>query len=634
MAMMAEEFQISENGDPPILKNDPDKRTSHLVERETKKQRLRELRETHDCVRSIVNHMGKYYRTSDPPAWLDLRLVAGQILRSGATRRNSSHAAWKYLRDSMTLIHAWMDGHDTWKDAVEVIKMPHLGFRSEIKATEFIDSKSGSVPKCLMNPLKQIKLDFLMDSQPPSNDNTPYFWRGSAIDDPVWRNQFMQKQTYYHHIPFDDDLTDLVLSVVCRKGKAELENTQPLPGDAGAYEEDERFGLFGKGTAATADAKPSGFKDNDRAWEDKVQATMTRIAATVNDALAAEKAKLLGKRNRQENEKVQVENPNKRHKPMEAGPQQQKVMDSIEDSDDDDRLPTPPFAKASAGKEDEKYRALKAGYKKLKKQDQQLVSLYSSLDDNSKKQGKDVEQLSKQQKDLRKDTNANKQKQQQLAEQIVGLETENKSLEEKTQQLTVQCAALTDDVRKLEDKSGQADAQRSALEDENKILRCQLVSLITRVEALESAPKPTAEPVQTATSGPVSAPKPAEESTSVHSRQHFVVEATRNGAGPGPRDIVHGAAAPTVPSPQWQSAGSVKYEHMDGLSMDQPPQRHYKRAGSRFPRVLDMPTFDPSWNPQREILGCRTSGYARFSQRTTYSDTVYATNNTTTSYPY
>ncbi|KAH6849739.1 hypothetical protein B0I37DRAFT_403704 [Chaetomium sp. MPI-CAGE-AT-0009] len=602
MAMMADDFQISEHGDPPTLQNNPDKLASHFFERETKKKRLRELREMHDCVRSIVNHMGKYYRTKDPPPWLDLRLVAGQILRSGATRRGSHHAAWKYLKDSMTSIHAWMDGHDNWKGAVEASKMPHLGFRSEIKATEFIESKSDSLPKCLMNSLKQIKLDFLMDPQPPSNDNTPYFWRGADIDDPVWRSQFMQRQTYYHHIPFDDDLTDLVLSAVCQKGKAELENAQGLEEEAGADEEDEHCGPYGKEAAATADGKMRGSRDNDRTWEDRVQATMSRIAATVNEALAAEKSKLLGKRKRQENEKIQVEAQNKTQKPTEGGPRQQRVMDSIEDSDDDDHLPTPPFAKGCAGKEDEKYQALKAGYKKLKKQDQRLASLYSSLGDNIKKQENDVEQLTKQQKDLRKDTDANKLKQQQLAERIAELETENKSLEEKTQQLTIQCSALTNDVRKLEDRSGQVEAQCSALQDENKILRCQLVSLITRVEDLESAPKPMAEPVQTAASAPVSPPEPAKESASVRSRQDSVVEASGNGGGAGPRDFARGAAAPTVASSQWQSAGAVKYEYMDGLSMDQPPQRRYTRAGSRFPRVLDMPTFNPTWNPQQEIL--------------------------------
>lgn len=628
------DYRLSEPADPQILKNSPDEPTNQLFEREAKKQRLRELRESHHCVRTIVNHMGKHYKTRDPPPWLDLRLVAGQMLRSAKQHTCSSHAAWKYLRESMMSIQGWMHNHDNWEDAVKYSKMPHLGLRSEIKATEFIEGKSDSMPKSLMQVLKQIKLDFLMDSQPPTNDDMPYFWRGADVDNPIWRREFMQKQYYYHHIPFDDDLTDLVLSVVCRKGNPKPGGAEQFLKEAKAEGNDEHFEPSRKGPEATVDANTDGSVDTGTAWKDRVQATMSRIADTVNEALAAEETKLLGKRGRQQNDKGQAETQNKRQKTTETGPQQPQVMDSIEDSDDDDGLPRPPPAKGCTGKEDERYRALKAGFKKLKKQDQQLAAFCSGLDESTKKQGKDVEQLTKQQKDLRRDVNANKQKQQQLAEKVAGLETEKKSLEEKAEQLAVQCAALADDIRKLEDKNGQAVAKCSALEDENKLLRSQVVSLISRVESLESAAKPVVEPVQTAPAGPASVPKPANESAPAYPRQHSVTKVSRGGGGPGPRNTADGAAAPTTPSPQWQSAGAAKYEYMDGRPTDHPPPRHYQRASSRFPRILNMPTFDPSWNPQQEILSARQSGYARFSQQTTYSDTVYATSHPTPSYPY
>lgn len=68
-----------------------------------------------------------------------------------------------------------MDAHDhgNWEDAAKVSKMPHLGLRSEIKATEFLDGKSGFMPRPMMVLLQQIELDFLMESQPPSNDDMP-----------------------------------------------------------------------------------------------------------------------------------------------------------------------------------------------------------------------------------------------------------------------------------------------------------------------------------------------------------------------------------------------------------------------------------------------------------------------------
>jgi uncharacterized protein (UPF0335 family) len=635
MATTIDNYRLSEPASPPVPKNNADETTRHFLKREAQKQRLRELRESYHCVRIIVNHMGRFYKTKDPPPWLDLRVVAGQILRSNGCA--AGHAAWKYLRDSMMSIQGWMHDHDNWENAAKESRMPHLGFRSEIKATEFIDGKSDSIPKSIMLLLKQIKLDFLMDSQPPTNNKMPHFWRGADVDNLVWRNQFMKKKGYYHHIPFDDDLTDLVLSVVCQEDKPQLEDTVRFLNKAKVEEDDEHLEPTCKRTTATADAETGGAGDagdTGTAWKDRVQATMSRIADTVNEALAAEKTKLLGKRDRQEHDRAQAEAQNKRQKTTETGPQPPKVMDSIEDSDDDDGLPRPPPAKECAGKEDERYRALKAGFRKLKKQDQQLAALYGSLDENTKKHGKDVEQLVKQQKDLRRDVNANKQKQQQLAEKVASLETEKKSLEDKAEQLAVQCTALTDDIRKLEDKSGQAAAKCSAFEDENKILRSQVVSLISRVESLESAAKPVVEPVQTVPAVPANEPQPTNESASVRPRQHSVAEVSRVGGGSGPRNIADGAAAPTTPSSQWQSVGAAKYEYMDGRSTDYPPPPHYNRATSRFPRILNMPTFDPSWNPQQEILSSRHPGYSRFSQQTTYSDVVYATSNPTPSYPY
>ncbi|KAK4039222.1 hypothetical protein C8A01DRAFT_16777 [Parachaetomium inaequale] len=626
--------------DPIGPPKNTDNATTKLAEREAKKQCLRELRDAHDWVKKIVAHIGKHYKEVGLPAWLDLRVVYGQLSRSAAGRRSSAHAAWKTMRDSLTAVQAWMGGHGTWEDAAKVSKMPHFGSSSELKAVEFIESKQACLPRCLMLPLVQIKLDFLVDPQPRGDDEIPDFWRGARLNNPEWRRQFMQKQGYYHHIPFDDDLTDLVVSTVVQKGKPELEDTmQPLaPAEAEEDNEPKPTNEAKTKAGMLKTGGPGGPKGagNGAVWKDKVQATMSRIADTVNETLAAEQVKLLGKRYRQDNDKTQPETHQKRQKTAEEVVQPQKVMDSIEDSDDDDPPAPSPSAKTCVDKDDERYRALKAGYKKLKKQDLQLASLYSNIDDSTKKQGKDVEQLTKQQKDLRRDTNANKQKQQQLVERFDTLEAGNKALEEKAEQLTVQCAALTDDVRKLEDKSGQVAAQCSAFEDENKILRSQLVSVMARIEALEqaqSAAKSQPEPAQTTAPEPASAPKPAEEGPRVQSRQHSVVEAPRGRDSLGPQDNVHGAAAPTVPSSQWQSAGAVKYEAIDSLVMNQPPQPHYKRAGSRFPRVLDMPTFDPDWDPQQEVLSRRAPAYARSSRLTTYSDAVY-TNSPTAYHPY
>jgi archaellum component FlaC len=422
-----------------------------MVDREAKKQRLRELRDQHEYVKTIVNHMGKYYKTTEPPLWLDMRFVAGQLNRS--TRPHSSHAAWRYLKDSVSLIQRWMGGYESWEDAVKAGKMPHIGTPSEIKATEFIQGKEARVPKCIMQSLMRIKLHFLVDAHPLSEDKIPDLWRGARLDDPEWRSQFMEKSGYVHHVPFDDDLADLVLSTVCQRGQSE--DKQQSPAQAGA--EGDKHGPepveeeIPAKKVATKDGCAKGSGDADM-WEHQVQATMSRIADTFNEALATERAKLLNKRCRQEDDAAPVQR--KRQKTVEP-PSPEKVMDTIERSEDD-RSTESPTARACAAKEDEQLRRRKAAHKKLRKDHDELGFLCRKLDGSRKKLEEGIEHLTKQHKKLRNDHNAGEQKHQQLAEKCDGLEAQIKTLE-------VRCTALTDDVRKLEDKSGQTAAQCTAL---------------------------------------------------------------------------------------------------------------------------------------------------------------------------
>ncbi|KAK4149834.1 hypothetical protein C8A00DRAFT_37560 [Chaetomidium leptoderma] len=480
-----------------------------MAERGAKKQRLRELRDAHDCVRTIVNHMGKHYKTVKPPPWLDLRVVAGQMMRS--VRTSSKHAAWVSLRESLTSVQTWMGDHPSWSDAVQVSKMPHIGTASEIKATEFIHGKRACIPECLMRPLRQMQMDFLLDPQPRSQDEVPDFWKGAELNDPHWRHEYM-KRVYPHTAPFDDDLTDLVLSTVCQRGEPEKAEDEDED-EEGAEDEEEGGG----------DEKAAEDEEGDEEGDE-----------------------ISGKRHRRE-EKAQLEVHKKRQKTGKEAPRRkesvgevprpQDVIDTVENSDDD-RPAVSYTVKTSVAKDDERLRTLKVGYKRLKRQNQQLVALYSNLENSNKKLGDDIELLIGQHKDSRKETSAGRQKHQQLGEKYKILEAKNRTLEEKTQQLTVQCAALTGDVRKLEDKSGQMAAQSSALEDENKIIRAQTVGLMARVEALEQAQ---------------SAPKPE--------------------TGPP-----------------------------ENTNAPEPAQYHYKRLRSRFPRVLDMPTFATDWDPQEEVL--------------------------------
>ena len=617
-----------------------------VAEREAKKQRLRELRDAHDAVNTIVVHMGKHYRSTDPPPWLDLRVVAAQLMRS--TRPTSSHAAWGHLRGSLVSIQTWMEGHSNWKEAVQEKKMPFIGPRSEIKAMEFIEGKQPSMPKCLMQSLTRAELDFLMDAHPRSHDAMPSFWKDSELDDYEWRALYMQKQQGYYlrHLPFKDDLTDLVLSTVCQRSKLDAQEKRRPSGRAEAEDDDDGLESSDDEARTTPIRKGAVVKGNGEAevWKDKVQATMSRIADTVNETLAVEKVKLLGKRYREDNEKAHPEVHKKLQRTAEEAHRPRKFAETVEDTDDDRSSPSDTVRTAYIAKEEERFRALKSGYKKLKRQDQQLATLYSTLDGSSKELGKEVKRLAQQYTELQKDGNTAKRAHEQLAERCDGIEAQNKGLEDRTQQLAVQNTALTDgvrkledsarqldvlntaltdDVRKLEDKSGQMAAQCGALEDENKTLRAQIVGLIARVEFLEQtgfASKSQADPTQVAAPRAATMSNQARETERARPRQSSdVMEAPRDSR---PRDTGRAAAASIPPPSSWQSNAAVKYETIDSSVMSQPAPLHYKRAGSRFPRVPQMPTFDPSWDPQQEVRSRRAPEYTRTSRPTVYSDII------------
>jgi hypothetical protein len=88
-----------------------------INQQEIKKQRLQVLRDAHDCVRTIVNHMEKHYKNVTPPQWLDLRTIAGQLQRSAG--KGASHAAWRSFRESLFNLKVWMDNHHSCKQRSE-----------------------------------------------------------------------------------------------------------------------------------------------------------------------------------------------------------------------------------------------------------------------------------------------------------------------------------------------------------------------------------------------------------------------------------------------------------------------------------------------------------------------------------
>ncbi|KAL2137327.1 hypothetical protein VTI74DRAFT_3267 [Chaetomium olivicolor] len=635
--------------DPPHHQNEIVK-TADMNERQAKKQRLRELQDSHDCVKKIVNHMGKHYRTADPPPWLDLRAVAGQLIRSNrAAAAPSSHTVWKGLRESLMAIQNWTEGHETWREAVKLRKMPHIGTRSDIIAVEFIDSKQIGLPKCLMQVFQSVKLDFVLDWEPPRYDKMPEFWKGAEVTNPHWRRVYMEARGSARNLPFPDDLTDLVLSVVCQKVNPERGTKSTAPTRTNG-DEDASGGFDDKPKTKKVQTRTKG-DGKDLLWKEEIQGAMSRIAETANETLAAEKVRLLGKRYRKE---IAAQPQKKRQKPAET-PNPQEPIESIEESDDD-RLTVSCGLKAAAASEKEtitvsneerRYRILKAGYKRLREQDQQLATVYNKLEDDNATLREEIGQITAQQKELRSEHDAVKQEQGRLADTTSKLEQQKKSLEEKNEQLSVKCADLVNRVQTLEDKAAQTAAQSSALEDENKLIRSQMVSLMARAEALETARKEAqAEREQAGPPEAAGGPRPGEVTGFDRSRHHSIVEVPpKDRAKPDPREdgrgtITSGELSNRRP-PRWTIKGesSGRLSSVDMSSLPQYTQapsqpRNQPRARSRFPRILDMPTFDLAGFPEEKPFSHRMESHPYPSRPTNcYSiDTAEASNRMSTPY--
>ncbi|KAK4163461.1 hypothetical protein QBC43DRAFT_212925, partial [Cladorrhinum sp. PSN259] len=141
--------------------------------------RLKELQKVCPVIGIIVRYVKKHYRDQKPPPWLDLRVVAKQLMRSPQSQ-DLQHRTYRSLRDNLGLIRDWMSNCQTWKDAAEISKMPYLGNRSEILASLIaVDATSQNRPAKIPELMENVQLQFLLDDELPPSEAMPRFWRGA-----------------------------------------------------------------------------------------------------------------------------------------------------------------------------------------------------------------------------------------------------------------------------------------------------------------------------------------------------------------------------------------------------------------------------------------------------------------------
>jgi hypothetical protein len=206
--------------------------------------------------------------------------------------------------------------------------MPYLGTPSDIMAIEFIRSNGVGLPKGISDLLKDTKLDFLLDWYKPDNDKLPTFWKGAELDSPQWRCEYMKKEPTFPPLPFEDDLTDLVISTLCHQ-------------------------------------------NNNLPKSSEQETKVTEAQGTIGSS------SLLGKR-RTPSEEPLTTGGEKRQKALQGEASPQGVINTIE-HDEDESIATASIANNRLAKAEEQGKSLSDELKILKEQNRQLVASYSKL---------------------------------------------------------------------------------------------------------------------------------------------------------------------------------------------------------------------------------------------------------------
>jgi hypothetical protein len=160
---------------------------------EDRQERTPEEQELYRIMREwprSVKHYAEYHFTF--PKTLDSLDVLGHIIeqleRSGC--RRSAHPVSRNLSISASKIGDWMWNREHWRQARALGgKMPHIMQAAKLQALRYLDLDSAGVSWKVRNKLKDVDLEWHLDSGLP----TP-FWQGALLNDSNWRGENMERK--------------------------------------------------------------------------------------------------------------------------------------------------------------------------------------------------------------------------------------------------------------------------------------------------------------------------------------------------------------------------------------------------------------------------------------------------------
>ncbi|KXX78213.1 Chaperone protein ClpB 2 [Madurella mycetomatis] len=265
----------------------------------------------------------------------------------------------------------------------------------------------------------------------------------------------MEKRPVFPDLPFDDDLTDLVLSTVCCGGKSGRRGKQHSSSrslqEIADVDDEDKFNLSGAPAGMFTAKRRTKMESltltegDGELWENQVQATMSRITESFNEVIAAEKSSLLGKRRKMGD--IAAHKDSKRQKTVEEDARSQRLTSSFEDSDDSSTFSA---ISARLAKTEGECRTLAIKYKKLKQQDRRLLAAYSRLEDSTEKLRKQIEQMSTRCQELLAESECRDEQYRCLSERCSALEERNKQLKNDGKVLQEQMAAVAAHTKPLE----------------------------------------------------------------------------------------------------------------------------------------------------------------------------------------
>lgn len=129
------------------------------------------------------------------------------LCRSGKNRNyTANHALTKHAIISAVEIARWKDGHETWREAVAVRKMPRIFTTDDLYPIQYVGVQGYfDFHSVVVKRFREADLEWHLDGAAPDSA----FWEGAELNDAAWRGRYLTKSKYKGQQFVEDDLREV-----------------------------------------------------------------------------------------------------------------------------------------------------------------------------------------------------------------------------------------------------------------------------------------------------------------------------------------------------------------------------------------------------------------------------------------